>query len=52
VRRGARQAARDAVVDLYCLAGCRKLLGSYYSTFTDTAAAIHGIPLEIVGHPA
>lgn len=51
VRRGARQSARDAVVDLYCLAGCRKLLGSYYSTFTDTAAAIRGIPLHIVGRP-
>jgi len=51
VRRGARRAAVDAVVDLYCLAGCRKLLGSYYSSFTDTAAAIRGIPLEIVGRP-
>ena len=48
LRRGARRSARDAVVDLYCLAGCRKLLGSYYSSFTDTAAAIRGIPLEIV----
>ena len=51
VRRGARRSALDAVVDLYCLAGCRKLLGSFYSSFTDTAAAIRGIPLEIVGHP-
>jgi hypothetical protein len=51
VRRGDRRSARDAVVDLYCLAGCRKLLGSFYSSFTDTAAAIRGIPLEIVGHP-
>ena len=51
VRRGARRAARDAVVDLYCLAGCRKLLGSYYSSFTDTAAAIGGIPLQIVVRP-
>ena len=48
VRRGDKRSARDAVVDLYCLAGCRKLLGSFYSTFTDTAAAIRGIPLEIV----
>ena len=51
VRRGDRRSARDAVVDLYCLAGCRKLLGSFYSSFTDTAAAIHGIPLQIVGLP-
>jgi hypothetical protein len=51
VRRGDRRSAHDAVVDLYCLAGCRKLLGSFYSSFTDTAAAIRGIPLEIVGRP-
>ena len=51
VRRGDRRSARDAVVDLYCMAGCRKLLGSYYSSFTDTAAEIHGIPLEIVSRP-
>jgi hypothetical protein len=47
-RRRRPQAARDAVVDLYCLAGCRKLLGSHYSSFSDAAAAIHGIPLQIV----
>jgi hypothetical protein len=48
-RRRDPQAARDAVVDLYGLAACRKLLGSHYSSFTDTAAAIRGIPLQIVG---
>jgi hypothetical protein len=48
LQRSHPQAARDAIVDLYCLAGCRKLLGSHYSSFTDVAAAIRGIPLQIV----
>jgi hypothetical protein len=37
----------DAVVDLYALAATRRLIGSYWSSFTDTAADIHGIPLVI-----
>lgn len=41
-------AIRDAVVDLYCLASCRKLLGSYWSSFSDTAWEIRGIDHVIV----
>jgi len=33
-------AIEDALVDLYCLARCRKLIGSHWSSFTDTASAI------------
>lgn len=33
----------DALVDLYALANTRRLIGSYWSSFTDTAADIHGI---------
>jgi hypothetical protein len=39
----------DALVDLYALAACQKLIGSYWSSFTDTAAEIHDIPLCIAG---
>jgi hypothetical protein len=42
------RAIRDAMIDLYCLARCRKLIGSYWSSFTDTAASIGGMPLQIV----
>lgn len=49
LQRSDHAAALDAVVDLYCLAGCRRIIGSYYSSFTDTAAAIRGIPLSVVG---
>jgi hypothetical protein len=41
-------AIQDAVVDLYCLSKCRKLIGSYYSSFTDTAHQINGIDYTIV----
>lgn len=41
-------AIRDAAIDLYCLAACRKLLGSYWSSFSDTAAEINGIEIVIV----
>lgn len=48
VDRSDRSAIRDAVVDLYCLASCRKLLGSYWSSFSDTAWEIRGIDHVIV----
>lgn len=38
----------DAVIDLYLLAGTRKIYGSYPSTFSHVAAQIGGIPLEFL----
>lgn len=38
----------QAVIDLWCLAATRSLLGSFYSSFTDMAAALGGIPLTVV----
>ena len=40
---------KDAVVDLFCLAACDHLIGSYWSSFTDTAADMHGIEKVIAG---
>jgi hypothetical protein len=40
-------AAQDALVDLYCLGNCRKLIGSYWSSFTDTAWQLRGVPYVI-----
>lgn len=37
----------DALVDLTALAQCRKLIGSHWSSFTDTAAEWRGIPMAI-----
>jgi hypothetical protein len=41
-------AIRDALVDLYCLASCRKLIGSYWSSFSDTAWEINRIDHHII----
>lgn len=42
--RNNKQAIFDAVVDIYCLAGTRKIYGSYFSSFSQVAANIGGIP--------
>ncbi|MGM9695101.1 MAG: hypothetical protein ACI3YC_08855 [Alloprevotella sp.] len=39
---------RNAIVDLWCLARTKRLIGSYWSSFTDTAAELGGIPVTIV----
>jgi hypothetical protein len=36
-------AVQDALIDLYCLAKCRKLIGSYDSSFSEMAWKIRGI---------
>ena len=38
---------QDALVDLYSLASSKKIIGSYFSSFTDLASDIRGIPLTI-----
>lgn len=39
----------EALVDLCCLAATRRVIGSYWSSFSDLAAEIGGVPLEIAG---
>lgn len=46
--RNALQGIRDAVVDLWCLSRTSYILGSYYSSFSDTAAELSGVTLEII----
>ena len=40
---------QDAMVDLYCLASTRKIIGSFFSSFTDIAADMRQIPKVIAG---
>ncbi len=40
---------QDALLDLYCLANTTKIIGSYFSSFTDIAADINGITKTIAG---
>ena len=46
--RGSVSGMQDALVEMYTLAGCRKILGSSCSTFSMTAASIGRAPLVIV----
>lgn len=39
----------DAVVDLFCLAHTQRIIGSYWSSFSDMAAEIGGLPIQIAG---
>ena len=41
--RNSSRGVQDALIDLYCLSNCSKLIGSYWSSFTDTAWQINGI---------
>ena len=47
--RDRSEGVRDALVDLLLLSRCRLILGSHWSSFTEVAAEIGGIDLEIVG---
>lgn len=40
---------QDAMLDLYCLAATTKIIGSFFSSFTDIAADMHQIPKIIAG---
>jgi hypothetical protein len=46
--RQKKLAIEDGLIDLYCLAKTERIFGTFYSTFTDTAAAINSIPLEVL----
>ena len=48
VERSEPQAIVDAAIDLYCLARCRKLIGSYWSSFSEVAWQLGGIDKVIV----
>jgi hypothetical protein len=46
--RSRERAIQDAMIDLYCLSRCRKLIGSYWSSFSETAWQINGIEHVII----
>lgn len=47
--RNSEEGISDAVVDLYCLSRCNKIIGSYWSSFTDVAAILGNCPKVIAG---
>lgn len=49
LERDSIEGMHDALLDLYCLANTRKIIGSFFSSFTDIAADMHKIPKVIAG---
>ena len=39
---------QSALLDFYCLSKCKKILGSYDSSFSEIAAKMGKIPLEVI----
>jgi len=48
VSRSTAQGVQDALVELYALSRTRKIIGSYYSSYSATAAEIGKIPHEVI----
>ena len=48
LKRNTVDGIRDAVIDIYCLSGCKKIYGSYYSSFSEVASALGNAPLCIL----
>ena len=48
LRRDTEDGIISAILELYALASCSKIIGSYYSSYSELAAEIGGIPLEIL----
>jgi len=46
VRRDAA-AAEDAVIDMFCLARMKRLIGSHWSSFSEVAAELGGLRLTV-----
>ena len=46
--RSSVQGIREGMADLFTLARTRKVYGSFYSSFSELAAELGGIPLEVV----
>lgn len=49
LQRDSAEGMHDALLDLFCLSNTRKIIGSYFSSFTDIAADMRGIPKIIAG---
>jgi hypothetical protein len=44
-----RTGLHDALVDLFMLSRCDRILGSYWSSFSEYAALLGGVEMEVIG---
>jgi len=48
LNRNTKDGIVDALIELHTLASTKKILGSYYSSYSTLASEIKGIPIEII----
>lgn len=46
LERDSKKGIQDALIEMYCLSKTKKIYGSFYSSYTETAAAIGNIKFE------
>jgi len=46
--RATKKGIENAVIDLFALSHTSRILGSYYSSYSETASRIHKIPFKVV----
>lgn len=46
--RNSKQAIIDALTDIYTLAHCKQIIGSFNSSFSEVASRINNIPLTVI----
>lgn len=46
--RNSEKGIQDALIDLYCLSNTQKIIGSYFSSFSEVAAQIRNIELQLI----
>ncbi len=46
LNRNSKEGVQQAIVELFSLAATKRIIGSYFSSFSETAAELGGIPLE------
>lgn len=51
LNRDSVEGMKDAVTDLWCLSKTTKIIGSFFSSYSDIASKIGNIPLEIPSNP-
>ncbi|TSD65871.1 hypothetical protein FFF34_000280 [Inquilinus sp. KBS0705] len=48
IDRNSVKGIQDALIDMYCLAKTSKILGSYWSSFSEVAAKLYNTPLQTI----
>jgi hypothetical protein len=48
INRDSEEGIRQAVIEMYALSSTNRILGSYYSSFSEIASSIGNVKLEVL----